>query len=137
MKRILCFLTLFGLTCFGAGATTTNVTFAFRWPGPIDYAGLSQSDFMTNITFRIYSSTNASTPINQWVLYSTWQGALFNTQGPPGSTWTNTIPVDFTGARFFALKAYSPNAAGGGESPFSNVALILAPLTPGIIDQLK
>lgn len=136
MKKLLCLLPLFALPLYAAG-TTTNVTFYFRWPGPVDLGGLSTNDYMTNITFRLYSSTNASTPINQWQLYSAWQGSAFILQGPFNSQWSNTIPVEFTGARFFALKAYSPKASGGGESPFSAVDFILAPLPTGTIDNLK
>lgn len=136
MKRLLCLLPLIAMPLHAAFPAVTNVTFYFHWPGPADYAGLSQADFMTNITFRVYSTTNVNTAMPQWTLYSTWQGALFNFQGPPGSQWSNTIPVDFVGARFFSLKAYSPKAAGG-ESPFSNVDFILAPLPTGTLDSLK
>lgn len=135
MKKLL----LFPLLCLSlcAAPISTNVTFYFHWPGPSDFAGMTTNDYMTNIMFYIYSTTNTANPVTTWPLYSTWQGTMFLVQGPIGSQWTNTIPVDFTGARFFSMRAYSPRAAGGGYSPFSAVDFILAPLVTGTIDSLK
>lgn len=135
MKKLL-LLPFLCLSLHAAGPTTNNVTFYFHWFGPQDYAGLTTNDFFSQVTFRVYSSTNVSLPMNQWPLYATWAGLPFLNQGPVGTQWTNQIAVTFTSARFFAFTVFHPKAAGG-ESPFSNLDYLLAPLPPGMLDQLK
>lgn len=99
----------------------------FKWaPDSNQLAGLTVADYMTNITFWVYGSTNVALPLTSWVFVTNWQGAPFLSQGPAGSWWTNSIGSDGN-ARFYTVLVKNNN---GGASPFSNLAPWLTdPLT--------
>ncbi len=93
------------LLCLGGppGQMRTNAT--LRWTYPTN-------ELSTNLLFKLYSTTNISSPVSTWPLFVTVMGT--NTQV--------TIPI-VTEQRFFTMTASNWH----GESVFSNVASIPPP----------
>lgn len=122
MKKYLLTLvaSVIGLISFAAGGPQLqNLFVLFYWPlDPTDLGGLSTNDYMTNIVFNLYSSTNVSAPVQTWPLLLSVPGQSYLPQGLPGSTWSNAINVD-SYPRFYVLQVSNQN---GGVSPFSQVA---------------
>lgn len=99
------FLMAAAALCLGAppGVLRTNVPLEWDYP---------TNELSTNLLFKIYSSTNLSSPVTNWSLYSTVVG-------------TNTraiVPLDAQ-QRFFVLTASNY----WGESSFSNVTNVPPP----------
>jgi hypothetical protein len=118
-------------SAFCASAQTTNLNVLWKWsPDLASLGGLSTNDYMTNLVFTLYSSTNATVPLTNWIVVTNWPAVPFLAQGPPGTMWTNRIAWDQQ-TRFYVMKA--KEVLGGEESPFSNQAMKLAPLLPGVL----
>lgn len=129
MTKLLTELSLIAaLLAFPARAAQTNstITVSWTWPssGTINSGGLSANDFMTNIWFVLYSSSN----VNGTYLPV---GAFYH----PMYSWTNSYTVTNTS---FAATIQATNklqflrltcADASGESDFSNV-LPIPPVQP-------
>lgn len=138
MKKLIALSFIVCALAVSAGTTNLHsVTFGWRWiPNTIvDLGGLSTNDYLTNISFKLYYTTNVTQPMSIWKVATNWPAAPLLSQGPLGSMWTSSVTVDgFT--RFYALTAFS-SVASEGESPFSNTALQLAPLPSGTLEILR
>lgn len=116
-------------TSFAAGTNNAPVKFTWTWaPNPLDLGGLSTNDYMTNIAFRLFSSTNINVPLTNWPKVAEWPATNY-TDGH----WTNSVVMD-AAVRFYVMKAWSGKAGGTGESPFSNLDFELADLSAGTLD---
>lgn len=138
MKKLIALSVLIVALSLNAGTTNVHsVTFGWRWiPATVDFGGLSTNDYLTNIAFRLYTTTNITQPTTLWRVVTNWPGAPLLSQGPLGSMWTQSLSADgFT--RFYALTATSTAAPESGESPFSGVAFQLAPLPSGTLEILR
>lgn len=80
-------------------------------------AGLSLADYCTNQWLEVLSSTNASTPTNQWPTLAWFPASQFLNQGLPPVWWTNQMLVDAS-TRFYLLRCTNGT---GGLGPFSLV----------------
>lgn len=97
-------LLLLCLTGYAAGPNTNAVPIVLVWnnPGP-QYS---------NLVYRLYTSTNAALPLNQWTPQIVTPVPVFTNQ------WAYTNSLVY-GTYFFAV-TWS-NAMWRTESPFSNV----------------
>jgi len=107
-----------------AAGVNENKTITLGWdynPEARELGGMSVADYMTNITFRIYSSTNCQIPLTNWTITATVAG-------------TNRIAVVPIGdeTRFFYCTTYN----GRLESNPSNVAQWLARPSSGTLSVL-
>jgi outer membrane scaffolding protein for murein synthesis (MipA/OmpV family) len=122
VKRLLFILILALALRLGAAPATTNNTVTLGWSWSIPYTGgLIANDFLTNVNFQVYSSTNIAT--TNWVPYAllTSTNYIF----VPPDQFSATVPA--TNAFLFFV---ATTKTGGGESPFSN-SLLLLPVLPG------
>lgn len=83
---------------------------------PSGLMGLTASDYATNFNYVVVSSPNVTTPTNQWTVVAVVPVKPLLSQGPPGTWWTNQIPID--GANRFFIGQYT-NISNGGVGPFS------------------
>lgn len=138
MKRLIILSTL--LVCgwaHAAGANTNRVSLGFTWvPLVSDMAGLSTNEYLTNITFRVYSTTNVALPLANWTQLAEWPAVNFLSQGPCGALWISQVTVDGA-SRFYVARSFSSKASGDGLSPFSNTDFQLALPPSGTIQILK
>lgn len=114
------------------------VWLGWNWnPSVTDMGGLSTNDYVTNFTFRVYSSTNLTVPLTNWTMTAEWPVSQFLAQGPLGSTWTNSL-VTMPGTRFYVMRTYCNKASEGERlSPFSNVEFLLAQPQAGILQGIR
>lgn len=105
-EKLLLLLFLSGIS-YAAGPNTNSVPIVLVWnnPGP-QYS---------NLTYRVYTSTNAALPLNQWSPQVVTPVA-FQTNS---LAWTNSL-LPYAPQSFFTV-TWS-NALWRTESPFSNVA---------------
>lgn len=80
------------------GNLRTNATVEWQYP---------ETELSTNLTFKLYSTTNVAQPTAEWPLLTTVVGTNLQV----------TVPID-AAQRFFVLTASN----WWGESDFSNVA---------------
>lgn len=128
---LLCSATSFGWEIRVHGP---KVPLQFRWPPPgsgwILPPNVSTSEFVTNIYFNVYSTTNGWA---NWYKIAKWEAFTFMPQGPLGSPWSNYVAAN-PGRREYAMTCVSRlklNTQGEGvyyESEFSNVAVEGGPL---------
>jgi hypothetical protein len=112
--------------------TTAVATFNFL-PDTNDMAGLTTNAYITNITVLFYSTKNVNQPTNQWPIVAWTPLVSLLPQGPVGSWWVYSFPIDGKAA-FYALTMTNGN---GGASPFSNLAPGLTGPNTGTILPLK
>lgn len=118
MKKLLFLLSLIPALAFAAPATTNStLTLAWDWTVP-PTGGLPTTDFLTNVVFQLYSSQNLSTPSANWTPSGTFTSSNWTFNGV--QTFTASIPAT-NAFLFYALSAKTT----GGESPFSNMLLVL------------
>lgn len=91
---------LLGWSSLTAALTPKNITLAWDYP---------TNELSTNLTFRLYGSTNIVQPMTNWILLVTIPGTNL-------STVLSVVP----GEHFYALTA--SNVFWRLESDFSNVA---------------
>lgn len=110
--------------------TQTNLV-AWAWTAnPSDMGGLSITDYYTNITFTLWSSTNVSIPMTNWPAVTNWQASSF--PSPDGTNWTNAVVTDGQ-TRFFLLTV----GAASGQSPFSNLLPLVAVPPSGVMKSIR
>lgn len=118
LRLIVAALILAGVTVSAAAQTrTATATWTFS-PPPEALGGMPLSDYLTNITFTIYTHTNCTVPLTNWTVIAT---------NIPGTLARWPLTID-TSTRFFVMKAVDRK---GGSSPFSNADFLLAPLITG------
>jgi hypothetical protein len=133
MKKLsLLIVSLFALIALGGSVAPQQITFSWTWkPDPNDLGGLSTSDYYTNITFNLWTSTNVTTPTANWVLATNWPASPLTVDS--AGNWTASANLDGQ-TRFYLLTV---NALGGGQSPFSNLASWVAKPPPGLLKSVK
>lgn len=114
----------------------TTVRVVFTMNVDTNYlGGLTPSQFGSNFTALVWSTTDITVPTNQWPIVMTIPcGPLIAAQGPPGTWWTNPLVTD-SSTRFYIF-AYSNNA-NGGVGPFSNLAPYFYRPPPGTVGVLN
>ena len=136
MKRLLIGLSAVAvaLVVIHAAPPPTSVVATFNWlPDTNDMAGLSTNAYVTNITVVFYSTKNINQPTNQWPIIASTPMTPLLLQGPVGSQWTYSFPIDGKAA-FYAIVMTNLN---GGASPFSNLAPGLTGPNAGTLLPLK
>ncbi len=117
-----------------AAAPPTTAVATFTWlPDTNDMAGLSTNAYVTNLTVLFYSTKNVNQPTNQWPIVAFTPLTPLLLQGPVGSLWTYSFPIDGKAA-YYALTMTNLN---GGASPFSNLAPGLTGPNTGTLLPLK
>lgn len=126
MKKLLFLFALIPVLTFGSPASTNStITLVWDWPIPMT-GGLSTTDFLTNVVFQLYSSSNLGTPSTNWQAFTVFTSTNWTFNGT--QTFTGNIPAT-NSFLFFGLTAKTT----GGESPFSNVLLILPVQGGGVL----
>lgn len=131
-KTILTSSLLIGLSLFGGSPAPQPLSFTWQWnPNPADLGGLSTNDYLTNISFTLWTTTNVTLPVTSWSSATNWQASSTPNDGT--GNWTGVATIDGQ-TRFYLLTV---NALGGGQSPFSNQANWVAKPLAGLLKSVK
>ena len=124
----------FAISILYAAPPPTQAVATFSYlPDTNDMAGLSTNAYITNLAAVIYSTKNINQPTNQWPIVAWTPLTPLLLQGPVGTIWTYSFPMDGKAA-FYALVLTNLN---GGASPFSNLAPGLTGPNAGTLLPLK
>ena len=119
MNRLISLLLALTVSAFAAGVNTNAPTVVLKWnwaPRPQDLGGMSTNDYLTNLTFAIYSTPNCTVALTNWPMLTN-VAALVAQVGT--TNFELAIPIDGQ-TRFYVGKA---KARTQGESDFSGVAV--------------
>lgn len=124
-KRALSALCLLVLLAGPARAAQTNawIDLGWKWFPTNSLGGLSMADYLTNVTFQIYASTNLA--FTEYTPYATLYSTNITYTAP--SNFVATVPGTTNQFLFFTATVVT----AGGESPFSNLVPILPIQPPG------
>jgi hypothetical protein len=114
---------------FADSPTNQTVALAWTWgPNIADMGGLSTNDYVTNVSFKIFTTTDATAPTNLWTIATNVPATSFWTNDANVLQYTVTLACD-TATRFYAAVTSDARA----DSNFSQVAAYLAAPFPGLM----